>query len=49
VNLGSGVNSVAADLGPALFMDSETETLTFTFTRPAPARVPAGSGVRDIL
>jgi len=36
VNLGSGVNSVAADLGPALFMDSETETLTFTFTRPGP-------------
>jgi len=49
VNLGSGVNSVAADLGPALFMDSETETLTLYFysTRPRPG-CPAGSGVRDI-
>jgi len=47
VNLGSGVNSVAADLGRPL-MDSETETSPFTFTRPAPARCPAGSGVRDI-
>ncbi len=49
VNLGSGVNSVAADLGPALFMDSETETLTLYFysTRTRPG-CPQGPGVRDI-
>ena len=49
VNLGSGVNSAAADLGPALFMDSETETLTLYFysTRPRPGCL-ASSGVRDI-
>jgi len=49
VNLGSGVNSVASDLGPALFMDSETETLTLYFysTRPRPG-CPGGPGIRDI-
>ena len=44
VNLGPAINSAAADLGPAFFLDRETEQVTMYFysTR------PGGPGLRDI-
>ena len=44
VNLGPAINSAAADLGPAFFLDRETERVTMYFysTR------PGGPGLRDI-